>query len=82
MVNIAKKILTYGFLLMIGLSSVGCSHAIIKNRIGAEDGKTYEKIETMQPKTIKTITIKKAKTFTIKKINGKLVIVKEEETNE
>jgi len=82
MVNIAKKILVYTLLLTIGLFSVGCSHAIIKNRIGREDGMTYQKIETMQPKSTKVITIKKARKFIVRKVNGRLVIIKEEETNE
>jgi len=67
--NIMKRILTYGFLLMIGLSSIGCSHAIIKNQIGGPDGITHSYKETTAP--IKTRII------TIKKINGKTVISKE-----
>ena len=67
--NIMKRILTYGFLLMIGLSSVGCSHAIIKNQIGGPEGITRSYKETTAP--IKT------KVITIKKIDGKIVIIRE-----
>ena len=70
MIKIAKNLMIY---VLIGLFISGCSWATIKNRTGREDGMTYQRVETMQPK--------KSKTITIRKVNGKLMIVREEENN-
>ena len=72
MIKIAKNMLLY-VLVLVGLFISGCSYAIIKNRTGRPDGMTYQRVETMQPKRSKTVTIRK--------VNGKLMIVREEEDN-
>ena len=64
-----KKLLIYVFILL-GLFSSGCSYAHIKNTVGGPGGLTYEKTETTKPISSKRITIKR--------VNGRLVIVREE----
>ena len=70
MLSTIKKLAVFLVLCTSILLSQGCSYAHIKNRVGRDDGMTYERIETVQPKSQKTITIRK--------VNGRYIIVKEE----